>query len=313
VAQVKARLFAVGGRVSAQLPPTVRYGLARAAGTAGYAVAPKMRRQALLNYAGVLHLPPGSAAVRRVAREAVVGYTKLLADFLMLSTLDREQVAGMVDWRGWENIQQALGQGRGAIVVTPHFGNWDVAAAAAAARGLQVTAVTDHYGDENLNARVIAARERAGLRVVPLSVTAGKAALAALRRNEIVALVCDLAKEGGRNLRVSVCGQQVMVPAGPAVLALRSGAPVVPILCRRQPDNRYLLQVQPQIDFAPSGARDADALALTQRIMDRFEPELLLRPEQWYLFSPMWLGGSAGQAAPLGAGSGSSEGVRAAR
>ena len=283
------RFFEAGGRVSALLPPGLRYGLARAGGAAGFRLLRGVRRQALENYAGVLHLPLNSPEVRRVAREALAGYTKLLADFLALSRLSRDDVMRMVDWRGWDNIQAALAKGRGVIVVTPHFGNWDMAAAAAAARGLTVSAVTDAYGDDDLNRRVTAARERFGVHVVPLTVTAGRAVLAALRRNEIVALVCDLAKDG-RNVQVLVCGQQAMVPAGPAVLALRSGAPVVPIMCRRQPDNRYLLEVQPEIEFQPSGDQEADTRALAQAIMDRFEPELLRRPEQWYLFSPMWLG-----------------------
>jgi lauroyl/myristoyl acyltransferase len=283
------RLFQAGGRVSSLLPPGLRYGAARLGGQVSYAALPGVRRQALLNYAGILHQPVNSPAVRRVAREALVGYSKLMADFLLLSQLERDDVMRMVDWRGWENITGALEAGRGAIVVTPHFGNWDMAAAAAAARGLKVTVVTDHFGDEDMNRRVTAARERMGMRVIPLSITAGKASLAALRRNEIVALVCDLAKDG-RNVQVRVAGQQVMVPAGPAVMAIRSGAPVVPIMCRRQADNRYLLEVQPQIAFAPGGDRDADSQALAQAIMDRFEPELLRRPEQWYLFSPMWVG-----------------------
>ncbi|GAC1327670.1 MAG: phosphatidylinositol mannoside acyltransferase [Candidatus Dormibacteria bacterium] len=283
------RFFEAGGRASALLPPGLRYGLARAGGVAGYRLLSRVRRQALQNYGGVLHLPLESPEVRRVAREAMVGYTKLLADFLALSRLSRDDVMRMVDWRGWDHIQSALEGGHGVIVVTPHFGNWDMAAAAAAARGLVVTAVTDHYGDDDLNRRVTAARERFGVRVVPLGVAAGRSVLASLRRNEVVALVCDLAKDG-RNVKVMVCGQQAMVPAGPALLALRSGAPVVPVMCRRQPDNRYLLEVQPRVDFEPSGDLEVDTARLAQAIMTRFEPELLRHPEQWYLFSPMWLG-----------------------
>ncbi|MFN2463741.1 MAG: lysophospholipid acyltransferase family protein [Candidatus Dormibacteria bacterium] len=303
------RLFRAGGRASALLPPGVRYGLARAGGTAGYGLLPGLRRQALQNYAGILHLAPDSPAVRRVAREAIVGYSKLIADFLALSELSREDVMRMVDWRGWEHIQAGLAEGKGIIVVTPHFGNWDMAAAAAAARGLKVTAVTDRYGNEDLNTRVTAARERFGIRVVPLTTSAARAVLAALRRNEVAALVCDLAKEG-RNVEVLVCGQKARVPAGPAVLALRSGAPVVPVMCRRQADNRYLLEVQPPIDTPRTGDQEVDTRVLAQAIMDRFEPELLRLPEQWYLFSPMWLGepgprrpgvaqGDAGGAVPV--------------
>ncbi|MEA2682136.1 MAG: phosphatidylinositol dimannoside acyltransferase [Chloroflexota bacterium] len=302
------RLFEVGGRVSSLLPPALRYGGARLGGLAGYAALPSMRRQALQNYAGILHQPPDSPRVRRLAREAVVGYTKLLADFLMLSQLSRDDVMRMVDWRGWQNIQDALALGRGVVVVTPHFGNWDMAAAAAAARGLKVTAVTDHYGDDDLNARVMAARQRAGVNVVPLSVSAGRAVLAALRRNEVVALVCDLAKDG-RNVRVRVCGQEAMVPAGPATLALSSGAPVVPITCRRQQDNRYLLEVQPAIEFAPAGDRDADVRGLSQAIMDRFEPELQRYPEQWYLFSPMWMNPARPASDDRGPAAGAGEGL----
>jgi lauroyl/myristoyl acyltransferase len=309
---VIGRLFQAGGRVTSLLPPGLRYAAARAGGTVGYWVLPALRRQALQNYAGVLHQPVTSPEVRRVAREAVVGYTKLIADFLVLSRLSPDDVMRMVDWRGWENIQGALDQGHGAIVVTPHFGNWDMAAAAAAARGLKVTAVTDHYGDEDLNRRVTAARERMGVNVVPLTPAAGRASLSALRRNEIVALVCDLAKDG-RNVRVMLCGQQVMVPAGPAVMALRSGAPVVPIMCRRLANNRYLLEVQPAIPFEPSGDRDGDSQALAQAIMSRFEPELLRRPEQWYLFSPMWVGDSPASVASPVSPPGVAEGALAAR
>jgi KDO2-lipid IV(A) lauroyltransferase len=124
--------------------------------------------------------------------------------------------------------------------------------------------------------------------VVPLSVSAGKAVLTALRHGEVVALVCDLPPREGRTVTVRVCGQRAVVPAGPALLALRTGAPVVPIMCRRQPDNRYLLQVQPKLDFQPSDDQDADVDRLAQAIMDRFEDHLSATPEQWYLFSPMW-------------------------
>jgi KDO2-lipid IV(A) lauroyltransferase len=178
--------------------------------------------------------------------------------------------------------------GRGAIVVTPHFGNWDIAAAAAASRGLRLTAVTEHFGDDALNQQVVAARERIGMKVVPLSVSAGKAVLTALRHGEVVALVCDLPPKEGRTVTVRVCGQDAVVPAGPALLALRTSAPVVPIMCHRRASNRYLLQVQSKVEFEPGGDSDRDVEALAQAIMARFEPYLRASPEQWYLFSPMW-------------------------
>ena len=125
------------------------------------------------------------------------------------------------------------------------------------------------------------------MRVVPAGVAAGKAVLSALRRNEVVALVCDLPKEG-RNVLVRMLGQLALVPAGPALLSLREGAPVVPITCRRLPDDRHHLTIEEPVGFRPSGYLERDLPLLAQAIIDRFEVTLRAMPEQWYLFSPMW-------------------------
>lgn len=287
MAQLSAAMFGLGSLVTAAAPGRVRYGAARLAGEAGFAILPRLRRQAIRNYAAILGLPETAPAARRVAREAVVGYSKLMADFMLLPRLTPNQVLDRVQVRGLENIRAALEGGRGAIAVTPHFGNWDMAAAAAVASGLTVTAVTDRFGDGDMNAQVVASRERFGMKVVPVGVSAGKAVLTALRRNEVVALVCDLPKEG-RNVRVQVAGQSGLVPAGPALLSLRAGAPIVPIVCRRLPDNRYDLDIQPAVEFEPSGDVERDLPRLAQAVMDRFDALLRAIPEQWYLFSPMW-------------------------
>jgi lauroyl/myristoyl acyltransferase len=288
VTDLGGAVFAVGGTISRLLPPRWRYGAARIGGSLGYSVLATTRRQALENYAGILHQPESSPDVRRLARQAMVGYTKLLADFVLLPTLTPDRVRQMVEWEGIEHIHEARKQGQGMIVVTPHFGNWDIAAAATTALGLPLTAVTENYGSADLNRRVIESRRRIGIKVVPLGVTAGKAVINALRRNELVALVCDLPPREGRSVRVRICGQDAVVPAGPALLALRTGAPVLPFVCRRLEDNRYRVEVQPPLDFHPTGHKDRDVAALAQRIMDRFEPMLRANPEQWYLFSPMW-------------------------
>ena len=103
--------------------------------------------------------------------------------------------------------------------------------------------MTERFGTDSLDRRVVAARARHGIKVVPVGVGAGKAALSALRRNELVALVCDL-PAAGRNVAVRMCGQAAMVPAGPALLAQRTGASILPILCHRLADDSYRLEVQ---------------------------------------------------------------------
>lgn len=283
-----AALFRVGSAVTPKAPPRLRYGVASLAGRVAFAVVPGLRRQALANYAGVVRRPAEDPEVRRVASRAVQGYAKLMADFMLLMTATPDDVRRQVDVVGLDDIKAVLAKGKGAIVVMPHFGNWDMAAAAAVAHGLPVTAVTEHYGSNALNDLVVEARHRAGLKVVPLSVSAGKACLNALRRSEVVALVCDLPARHGKNVEVDVLGQRALVPVGPATLALRTGAPVVPAMCARIAGDRYRLEIGSPIEFTPSGDDKRDVADLSQAVMRRFEPVLERHPEQWYLFSPMW-------------------------
>lgn len=284
---MRAQLFGVATAAVDATPARIRYGAARALGNAAYLLGGDLRRQARENYAAILGERPETPRVGRVAREAVVGYVKLMADFLLLPALSQERIRRMVEVTGLQHIDAVLSRRRGAIVVTPHFGSWDMAAAAAVAHGVKLTAVADRYGDSALDRRVVGAREKFGMRVVPVGAGAGRAVLRALRRNEVVALVCDLPKEG-RNVAVSLLGQPAMVPAGPAVLALRTGAPLVPITCRRLPDNRYRLDIEEEVHFTPTGREAIDVPALAQAIVDRFTATLRALPEQWYLFSRMW-------------------------
>ena len=279
-------LFGWGSAVVKRWPLGLRYRLAALVGVANYSLRPSLRHQALENYAAILDLPPTHPDVRRVTRAAFVGYTKLLADFLVLPAMTPTQVLSRVAVEGFDNVAAALQPGKGAVVVTPHYGNWDFAAAAAAARGLKVTAVTEHFGTGSLNERVVESRARHNIKVVPVGVAAGKASLAALRRNELVALVCDLPGPG-RNLAVRLCGQPAMVPAGPALLALRTGAMVLPITCQRLADDSYRLVIEAPM-APPAGGVESNLESFAQAIVDRFEPTLRANPEQWYLFSPMW-------------------------
>jgi len=283
-----ARLFNAGSALLKVLPVTVRDGAATALGNLGYALQPGLRRQAQLNYSGILHRPITSKHVRRTARRAVVGYGKLLGDFLVLSRLKPEEIRAMVEVEGIEHIQRARQAGKGVVIFMPHFGNWDIAGAAAVAHGIPLTVVADDWGSPGVNSEIFNSRRSLGMTVVPMGPGAGQAVLSALRKNQVVGLMADLAQEG-RAVEVKVMGQVASMPAGPALLSLRTGAPILPTTCRRISGRQFRLEIQPPVSFTPSGDFRADTRELTQAVVRRLEPALEASLEQWYLFSPMWL------------------------
>ena len=109
----------------------------------------------------------------------------------------------------------------------------------------------------------------------------------ALGRNELVALASDL-YSGDRGVRVPFFNRPAMFPSGPAALALKTGAPILPVWCRRQTDNLYIAEVEAPIEVSRTGDTQRDIQVTTERIVQFFERIIRREPDQWLVFLPVW-------------------------
>jgi lauroyl/myristoyl acyltransferase len=281
------RLFRLGNWVMRALPPRVRYPLAAVTGRCVFYVMPRRRRVAFENFGQVLGLPWNAPLVKRTARHAFGNYFKMFADFMLMDTLKPEEIRRMVRPRGAERIDQALAGGKGVLVVTAHVSNWDILAAASAVYGYPISAVTNDLPSGGLNELVIASRERIGMKMIGLGPGSLRQVLKALARNEVVALASDL-YSGDRGVRVPFFNRPAMFPSGPAALALKTGAPILPVWCRRQPDNLYIAEVEEPIEVSRTGDTQRDIQVTTERIVQFFERIIRREPDQWLVFLPVW-------------------------
>src|SRR5260370_12882157 len=170
----------------------------------------------------------------------------MFADFMLMDSAKQGQIRCRGRPQGIERIDAALGQGKGVIVVTAHVSNWDILAAASAVYGYPISAVTNDLPSGGLNELVIASRERIGMKMIGLGPGSLRQIIKALRRNELVALASDL-YSGDLAVRVPFSNRPPLFPSGPAALALKTGAPILPVWCRRQPDNLYIAEVHAPI------------------------------------------------------------------
>lgn len=223
--------------------------------------------------------------VRRRVRQVFRNYARYLIDLLWLSDSTREARERTVTVHGWDHIPSALAQGRGMLLVTGHLGNWDLPAAVLAGRGYPTNVVVETLHPPAWNARVQQIRERIGMRAIPME-TGVRELYAALRRNEVVALVFDRPLSSGGVL-VRFFGAETRVPEGVARLALRTGAPVIGAVGIRR-GTRIIAEVSPPLTFEPTGERDRDVQALTQAIVDWFEGWVRQYPSQWFMFRSFW-------------------------
>ncbi|MFQ6058891.1 MAG: lysophospholipid acyltransferase family protein [Anaerolineae bacterium] len=268
------------------LPVRLSYWVASLMGDVTYYLWWEGRANTIHNMRRVLGPEAPASQVRRTARHSFRNYLKTLVDFLRLPTLDQQELDGLVEASGWEHLDAALEQGKGVLMVGVHFGNWDLAGLALAMRSYPINAVADSFRSERLNRLVLKTRQARGIKIIPLGY-ALRRIYRALKGNEIVALVFDRpALEDG--VLVRFFGQPALWPAGPAILALRTGAPLIVGYLVRRPDNTFTGQMQPLSLPKTSGDTARDVQALTQKMVNVFEGFIRRYPDQWYMFRPMW-------------------------
>ena len=280
-------LFRLGNWVMRVLPPRVRYPLAALTGRCAFFLMPRRRRVAFENFGQVLGRPWNDPLVKRTARHAFGNYFKMFADFMLMYSLKPEEIRRMVRPQGVERIDRVLAEGKGAVVVTAHVSNWDILAAASAVYGYPISAVTNELPSGGLNELVIASRERIGMKMIRLGPSSLRQILRALGRNELVALASDL-YSGDRGVRVPFFNRPAIFPAGPATIALKTGAPILPVWIRRQPDNLYIAEIEEQIEVSRTGDTQRDIQLTTERIVQFFERIIRREPDQWLVFLPVW-------------------------
>jgi KDO2-lipid IV(A) lauroyltransferase len=226
--------------------------------------------------------------VRAAVQDAFESYTRYWVESFRLPALSARAVARGIVVEDYEHVVGAREQGNGVILALPHLGGWEWAGRWLADQGHPVTVVVERIEPPELFDWFADLRAELGMTVVPLGPEAGKATLQALRDNEIVCLLSDR-NIGGGGVEVEFFGERTRLPAGPATLALRTGAPILPVAVYFTTRlNGHLGVVRPPLPVERRGSLRDDVARVAQDLTA--ELELLIRraPEQWHLFQPNW-------------------------
>ncbi len=212
--------------------------------------------------------------------------TYWLESFRLATTTPAELDASM-SWEGVGHLDDALARGNGLILALPHLGGWDFGGAwLACVAGYPMTVVAEAIDPPELFEWMVELRSRVGLTVVAHGPQAGPPVLRALRNNEVVGLVSDrdLARNG---IEVEFFGERTTLPAGPATLALRTGAALLTCAVYYENGGHHGI-ARPPIDIERRGTLRQDVTRITQTLAAEFEVLIRRAPEQWHLLQPNW-------------------------
>jgi KDO2-lipid IV(A) lauroyltransferase len=208
--------------------------------------------------------------------------------------LSTDEILEMTQVEGRENMERALDQGKGVIMLSAHFGNVDVLLQVPLALGVPLTTPVEHIQPERLFQYTLRLRTGHGLRMYP---TGGPmmGLYRVLKRGGMIALAADRGIDVSTR-KVDFFGVPARLPEGPVRLALRTGAALVPGFGLRLPDDSFQVCIEPPLDLPNTGDREADIAAGMEMMVDMLERHISKHPEQWLMAKPVW---------PMDAGNGS--------
>ncbi len=283
-----------GNTLARWTPQSARHVLGSSIGAASYLGWSSKRLATRLNMAQITGRPAHDPHVRRMAFASWRNYGRYAADFIHFPHLKidhiehkiRDLSEGEAGWPG--HVRCALQAGRGAIIATAHFGNWDMAGAILA-RHHPISAVAETFSDEQLNRLLQNQREEKGIGIIPMEGSARRI-LRVLQQNQLIAIVVDRPVTEDQGVAVTFFGRKTYVPGGPAALALKSGAAIVPGFAWYGHRNEWYERVFPPIfpQERKGEQRVHEIARLTQLMYNALEEMIREWPTQWYMFRPFW-------------------------
>jgi phosphatidylinositol dimannoside acyltransferase len=228
------------------------------------------------------------AELQRRVREVFRSYGRYYGESFRLPTIGADELDRGLTRDGYEHVEESLARGVGPLLVLPHLGSWEWCAYwLTRVQKVPVTAVVERLEPPALFDWFVAFRERIGMEIVPLGPDAGRSIVSAIKQAHVIALLCDR-DIGGGGTEVTFFGDRTTLPSGPAVLALRTGAPLIPTGVYDQGGGHHHAVLRPPIPVERGGSFRDDVARITQAMADELEGLIRRAPQQWHLLQPNW-------------------------
>ncbi len=254
-----------------------------------YLLLPGKRRAIRAN----IRVVTGRKNVERLVFTTFYKFSLDWTDIVLIMRLKGPALDALIGRRSSQRpLDDALAAGKGAILISPHLGNWELGGLGLAARGYSINVLTFREHDDKVNELREAARRRHGINFIyvdrddtsPLAIIE---AANCLRRNEVLALLGD--RDGSSHTaEFTFFGRPAQIPVGAAHLALATGAPVIPVFVPLEGTRYATIMEEPVYFKAPRAARDNAIREGTEKLVRLFESYIGAYPDQWYNFYDYW-------------------------
>jgi phosphatidylinositol dimannoside acyltransferase len=228
--------------------------------------------------------------LRALSRQTMRSYARYWLEAFRLPVIGQQRIQADMQVTGEENLQANLAAGRGVIVALPHTGNYELAGAWIIGRGVgKFTTVAERLKPESLFRRFLEFREGLGMEVLPASGGDSRFGVLAqrLRAGGLVCLVSDR-DVTGRGIEVDFFGEKARMMAGPAALAVQTGAALLPTTLWFDGAG-WKARIYNEVPVPESGTRREKVAAMTQEVARRYEEGIRAHPQDWHMLQRVFV------------------------
>ncbi|MBN2201317.1 lysophospholipid acyltransferase family protein [bacterium] len=246
----------------------------------------RLRRSVTLANLAMAFPEKPAGELRRIGLRTYRNFARTFIEFLRFPVMDRDALMALCDFPGQAVLDEARRNGKGALLISGHFGNWEIVGPFLAAMGVAVSGIIGRQKNRAVDGATRRFREKLGMRVIRPGV-AIREVYRALRSNECVAILADQDAHAG-GIFVDFMGRKASNHQGPAVFSIRTGAPIIFGYGLRLPDGRYSIEAEPlRID----GIREAtpeNVHRITQAYTSLLEKTVREHPDQYFWMHKRW-------------------------
>ena len=226
------------------------------------------------------------AAIKTIVKKCFANLGKNIVEFMLFPRMNLKKIQQVVSFEGVQHVENALARGKGAIILTGHFGNWELLAASISTTVSPLSPIVRELRSPRLNAFVSKYREKAGYSTIDRN-TGVRQALRCLRNNNLLGIVADV-DTSVNGVFVDFFGRPAYTPYSPIAFALRTGASILPSFIIRKPDNTHQAIIEPPLTLERCDDKEKELVINTQKYTKVIESYIQKNPEQWIWMHKRW-------------------------
>lgn len=271
-------------------PPFVRNLLAHFLGSVAVLVVPRWRMQmAEANIRECLGVSDERA--KQIAADSLHRFGRMVIEVMRFPLLNKKTIHEQVQVEGLEYLEAAYAEGKGVIMATGHYGNWELLGATVALHGYPMLSITRKQNNSHMDKAINEFREMVGQQV---TYNRGKHGLLAISRmlkekNLLGVLFDQDTNDDG--VELDLFGKRSVIPMGAAALSRIYGSPILPIFMHNNDDGTCCAKIYPPLYTPKTGDKQRDFYQVTRKLVDILEMEIINHPEMWFWVHDRWKDG----------------------